>query len=83
MNFRRTVLVRGSEKPGDEPTDITPKEFGVRTLAQEYGGGDFTVSGDIVIFANYKDQRLYKQPISEKGQHNHSEGQNKMLLYSF
>ncbi|XP_028791337.1 uncharacterized protein LOC114747212 [Neltuma alba] len=60
----RGVLVREPEKAGDEPIDITPKEFGVRTLAQEYGGGDFTVSGDIVIFANYSDQRLYKQSLS-------------------
>ncbi|XP_054818542.1 uncharacterized protein LOC129318056 [Prosopis cineraria] len=60
----RTVLVREPEKPGDEPIDITPKEFGVRTVAQEYGGGAFSVSGDVVIFANYKDQRLYKQSIS-------------------
>ncbi|KAI4336946.1 hypothetical protein L6164_015414 [Bauhinia variegata] len=60
----RAVLVREPEKPGDEPVDITPKEFGVRTLAQEYGGGAFTVAGDVVIFANYKDQRLYKQRLS-------------------
>ncbi|KAI9118199.1 hypothetical protein K1719_010531 [Acacia pycnantha] len=62
----RAVLVREPEKAGDEPTDITPKEFGVRTIAQEYGGGAFSVSGDIVIFANYKDQRLYKQSISSQ-----------------
>ena len=49
--------------------DVTPKEFGVRTLAQEYGGGAFTVSGDVVFFANYKDQRLYKQSISSLGEH--------------
>ncbi|XP_061354323.1 probable dipeptidyl-peptidase 5 [Gastrolobium bilobum] len=60
----RAVLVLESEKPGGDPVDITPKEFGVRTLAQEYGGGSFTVSGDVVFFANYKDQRLYKQFIS-------------------
>ncbi|KAF3446696.1 hypothetical protein FNV43_RR11876 [Rhamnella rubrinervis] len=57
----RAVLVKESEKPGGEPVDITPKDFGVRTLAQEYGGGAFSVSGDTVIFSNYKDQRLYKQ----------------------
>lgn len=39
----------------------------MRTLAQEYGGGAFTVSGDVVFFANYKDQRLYKQSISSLG----------------
>ncbi|GLT47022.1 hypothetical protein SLA2020_207440 [Shorea laevis] len=62
----RVVLVKEGEKPGDEPTDITPKEFGVRTLAQEYGGGAFSISGDTVIFSNYKDQRLYKQSIESQ-----------------
>ncbi|WJX31741.1 hypothetical protein P8452_20142 [Trifolium repens] len=60
----RAVLVLEPENPGGEAVDITPKEFGVRTLAQEYGGGAFTVSGDVVFFANYKDQRLYKQSIT-------------------
>ncbi|XWS21140.1 hypothetical protein CRYUN_Cryun30bG0030000 [Craigia yunnanensis] len=62
----RAVLVKEAEKPGDEPIDITPKEFAVRTLTQEYGGGAFRISGDIVIFSNYKDQRLFKQSISSK-----------------
>ncbi|QCE13921.1 S9C family peptidase [Vigna unguiculata] len=51
-----------------EAVDITPKEFGVRTLAQEYGGGAFTVSEDVVFFANYKDQRLYKRSIRSLGE---------------
>ncbi|XP_058221016.1 uncharacterized protein LOC131331166 isoform X1 [Rhododendron vialii] len=59
----RSVLVKVPEKPGDEPIDITPKEFSVRTVAQEYGGGAFRIVGDTVIFSNYKDQRLYKQSI--------------------
>ncbi|KAA8537709.1 hypothetical protein F0562_027301 [Nyssa sinensis] len=59
----RAVLVREPEKPGDEPIDITPKEFAVWTVAQEYGGGAFKISGDTVIFSNYEDQRLYKQSI--------------------
>ncbi|PON45873.1 Peptidase S9, prolyl oligopeptidase, catalytic domain containing protein [Parasponia andersonii] len=63
----RAVIVREAEKPGDEPVDVTPKEFSVRTVAQEYGGGAFTVSGDTVIFSNYEDQRLYKQFIHSKG----------------
>ncbi|XVF74163.1 hypothetical protein PTKIN_Ptkin13bG0038200 [Pterospermum kingtungense] len=62
----RGVLVKEAEKPGDEPIDITPKEFAVRTVAQEYGGGAFRISGDTVVFSNYKDQRLYKQSISSK-----------------
>ncbi|CAI9116598.1 OLC1v1017791C1 [Oldenlandia corymbosa var. corymbosa] len=62
----RLVLVNEGEKEGDEPIDITPKEFSVRTVAQEYGGGAFRIIGDSVIFSNYKDQRLYKQSLSSK-----------------
>ncbi|KAK9166848.1 hypothetical protein Scep_002039 [Stephania cephalantha] len=61
----RTVLVREGEKIGDEPIDVTPPDFEVRTTAQEYGGQAFSVSGDIVVFSNYKDQRLYKQLIGD------------------
>ncbi|CAI9289631.1 unnamed protein product [Lactuca saligna] len=56
----RSVIVRGGSDE-DEASDITPIDFSVRTVAQDYGGGDFSVSGDTVIFSNYKDQRLYKQ----------------------
>ncbi|PRQ27606.1 putative bleomycin hydrolase transcription factor WD40-like family [Rosa chinensis] len=62
----RAVLVREPERPEDEPVDITPKDYAVRTLAQEYGGGAFSVSGDTLVFSNYKDQRLYKQSLSSK-----------------
>ncbi|XP_048130781.1 uncharacterized protein LOC115731060 [Rhodamnia argentea] len=62
----RSVLVKEPEKPGDEPVDITPKEFAVRTLCQEYGGGAFSISGDTLVFSNYKDQRLYKQSLHLK-----------------
>ncbi|CAA7016024.1 unnamed protein product [Microthlaspi erraticum] len=64
----RGVLVMEGEKPGDEPIDITPKEFAVRTLTQEYGGGAFRISSDddALVFSNYKDQRLYKQHITDK-----------------
>ncbi|KAF5740709.1 hypothetical protein HS088_TW11G00786 [Tripterygium wilfordii] len=59
----RSVLVREGEKPGDEPVDVIPKDFAVRTLAQEYGGGAFQISGDTLILSNYKDQRLYRQSV--------------------
>ncbi|KAK1429334.1 hypothetical protein QVD17_11541 [Tagetes erecta] len=59
----RSVIVKGD----DEASDVTPKEFSVRTVANEYGGGDFSISGDIVFFSNYNDQRLYKQSIGSKG----------------
>ncbi|XP_010553846.1 PREDICTED: dipeptidyl-peptidase 5-like [Tarenaya hassleriana] len=61
----RVVLVREGAKPGDEPIDITPKGFSVRTLTQEYGGGAFRISpDDTLVFSNYEDQRLYKQHIN-------------------
>ncbi|KAH7567372.1 hypothetical protein JRO89_XS07G0060200 [Xanthoceras sorbifolium] len=60
------VLVKEPEKAGEEPVDITPKEFAVRSTAQEYGGGAFSIFGDTVVFSNYKDQRLYKQSIDSK-----------------
>ncbi|KAF2614356.1 hypothetical protein F2Q70_00013928 [Brassica cretica] len=62
----RGVLVVEGEK---EPIDITPKELAVRTLTQEYGGGAFRISSsddDLLVFSNYKDQRLYKQHILHK-----------------
>ncbi|KAH9692655.1 peptidase S9 domain-containing protein [Citrus sinensis] len=62
----RGVLVKEPAKAGDEPSDITPKEYAVRTTAQEYGGGAFRIFGDTVIFSNYKDQRLYKHSIDSK-----------------
>ncbi|KAB2629703.1 hypothetical protein D8674_034498 [Pyrus ussuriensis x Pyrus communis] len=39
----RDVLVREPERPEDEPVDITPKDYAVRTVAQEYGGGAFSI----------------------------------------
>ena len=61
--FRRSVLVREAADAGGAHEDITPAGFNVRTLVHEYGGGAFTVSGDVVVFSNFKDQRLYKQSI--------------------
>eukprot|EP00252_Welwitschia_mirabilis_P015017 TRINITY_DN33129_c0_g1_i1.p1 TRINITY_DN33129_c0_g1~~TRINITY_DN33129_c0_g1_i1.p1 ORF type:complete len:740 (-),score=130.98 TRINITY_DN33129_c0_g1_i1:162-2186(-) len=60
----RSVLVREAEAEG-KTKDVTPPGFNVRTLVHEYGGGAFTVLGDMVVFSNYQDQRLYKQSIKE------------------
>ncbi|ESQ33199.1 hypothetical protein EUTSA_v10003712mg [Eutrema salsugineum] len=61
---RGVLVLQGDD---DEPIDITPKEFAVRTLTQEYGGGAFRISSeDKLVFSNYKDQRLYKQDITIK-----------------
>jgi len=53
----RCVLVRRS--PEGMLTEITPKEFNVRTTVHEYGGGDYVVHNGKVYFSNFKDQRLY------------------------
>lgn len=60
---RRAVLVKESTESGGKARDVTPQGFAVRSLAQEYGGGAFAVQGDVVVFSNYTDQRLYKQTI--------------------
>jgi dipeptidyl aminopeptidase/acylaminoacyl peptidase len=46
--------------------DLTPAGFNVRTRVHEYGGGAFTVHNDTIYFANFVDQRVYRQePHSE------------------
>ncbi len=55
----RKVVVRASAD--GKITNITPKPFNSRTRVHEYGGGDYSVSDDTVIFANFTDQRLYIQ----------------------
>lgn len=57
----RAVLVKESGE------DITPKDFNVRTTVHEYGGGSFGVSGDVLVFSNFDDQRLYKQLLPSSG----------------
>ncbi|MCW5824550.1 MAG: S9 family peptidase [Cyanobacteria bacterium TGS_CYA1] len=61
----RNVVVR-NDKHGAE--DMFPQGYNARTLVHEYGGGAYavlpecTVFGDaqeIIVFVNYKDQRLY------------------------
>jgi hypothetical protein len=61
----RAVLVKEAAEPGGDAVDVTPEGFAVRSLAQEYGGGAFAVQGDVVVFSNYSDQRLYKQTIGD------------------
>jgi len=57
----RNVIVRRSSDGNIE--DLTPRAYNVRTRVHEYGGGAFAVSGGIVYFANFTDQRLYRQPL--------------------
>lgn len=55
----RNVIVRYT--PDGAMTDITPASFNARTRVHEYGGGSYTVADGVVYFANFPDQRLYRQ----------------------
>src|SRR5687768_5634981 len=56
----RQVIVRRT--PDGTMTDVNPAPFNARTRVHEYGGGEFTVVDGTVFFANFADQRLYRQP---------------------
>jgi dipeptidyl aminopeptidase/acylaminoacyl peptidase len=62
----RTVVVRQSAN--HLPTDVTPAGFNVRTRVHEYGGGSFLVADRTVYFANFADQRLYRQDMGKEPQ---------------
>ncbi len=62
----RSVIVRRT--PDGQTGDVTPPSFNVRTTVHEYGGGAYVVSGGIVYFSNYADQRLYRQRPGEQPQ---------------
>jgi dipeptidyl aminopeptidase/acylaminoacyl peptidase len=55
----RIVIVRRS--PDGAIGDVTPPGYNARTTVHEYGGGHYAVSGGTVWFANYNDQRIYRQ----------------------
>lgn len=55
----RMVVVR--RDVGGEVADVTPAAHSVRTRVHEYGGGAFLVNDGVVFFANFADQRLYRQ----------------------
>jgi dipeptidyl aminopeptidase/acylaminoacyl peptidase len=55
----RNVVVR--RRAGGTTEDVTPPEYNARTRVHEYGGGAFLVHQGTVWFANFKDQRLYRQ----------------------
>lgn len=60
----RVVLMRRPE--GGNAEVVTPEGFYVRTRAHEYGGGAWSLAGpDFVLFANFADQRLYRQRLGE------------------
>ena len=55
----RNVIVRCT--PDGVARDVTPAPFNVRTRVHEYGGLCFWVADGVVWFANFADQRVYRQ----------------------
>ena len=55
----RSVIVRCPSQGAI--VDVTPPGYNARTLVHEYGGGAYTVADETVFFANFEDQRIYRQ----------------------
>jgi dipeptidyl aminopeptidase/acylaminoacyl peptidase len=55
----RQVIVR--RDAGGAIADVTPAGFNARTRVHEYGGGHYAARGGTVWFANFDDQRIYRQ----------------------
>lgn len=55
----RCVIVRRT--PDGAVTDCTPAPFNARTRVHEYGGASYLVVQGTIYFANFADQRLYRQ----------------------
>ncbi len=62
----RIALMQESE--GASPTCITPRGFNIRTGVHEYGGRCFCIVGNSIIFNNYNDGNLYRQPLQADSQ---------------
>jgi len=54
----RQVVVRSAA--GEDSRDAIGEGWSARTTVHEYGGGAYAVSGDIVFFSHFPDQRLYR-----------------------
>lgn len=55
----RMVIVRRT--PDGRTADMTPVPLNARTRVHEYGGKSYLVSGGMIYFSNFSDQRLYVQ----------------------
>jgi dipeptidyl aminopeptidase/acylaminoacyl peptidase len=54
----REVLVTANVAGGN-PSDVVPPGFSVRSQVHEYGGRCYATRGDLVVFSNWADQRLW------------------------
>ena len=55
--------------------EVTPRDMNVRSRVHEYGGDAYVVSGGVVYFSNFADQRIYRlapgrdaRPITPQGE---------------
>ena len=55
------IVVMFASNDGSDPVRLTPEGFNVRTRVHEYGGGAYAVHDGVVFFANFTDQRWYRQ----------------------
>jgi dipeptidyl aminopeptidase/acylaminoacyl peptidase len=69
----RYALVRRT--PDGTIAEITPRDMNVRSRVHEYGGDGYVVTGGVVYFSNFADQRIYclargkdAQPITPQGE---------------
>jgi dipeptidyl aminopeptidase/acylaminoacyl peptidase len=60
---------------GGEPVEVTARPAYVRNRVHEYGGGEYHVSGGILVYSEFSDGRLYAvrgdgppQPITPEGE---------------
>jgi dipeptidyl aminopeptidase/acylaminoacyl peptidase len=54
-------LVAMTREAGGGVRQLTPEGFNLRTRVHEYGGGAYVVAPDGLWFANFRDQKLYRQ----------------------
>jgi dipeptidyl aminopeptidase/acylaminoacyl peptidase len=62
---RFVVVKYGVHGPAE---DVTPPSFNARTRVHEYGGAAVLVREGTVYFANFTDQKLYRQSLGESPQ---------------
>ena len=79
----RVVLVRRG-RGGEQPADVVPEGFNVRTGVHEYGGGSYCIHEGIAFVSGFDDQRLHRidpgaepvpiTPAVEKRRHRYADG---------
>jgi dipeptidyl aminopeptidase/acylaminoacyl peptidase len=55
----RNVVV--TREAGGPATELTPDGYNVRSRVHEYGGASYLLVGDVLVFSNFSDQRIYLQ----------------------